>query len=68
MKKMKTSKNVRFNDEVTIIPEPPELYIELLESRKSDFLQRQADKLRYERLLKPVLESKIKRIKYYNKI
>jgi hypothetical protein len=60
---MKTLKHVTFHDKVEIILEPPELALELQESRKSDFLQRQADHMRYEKLLKPVLENKIKQWK-----
>jgi hypothetical protein len=62
---MKKVKNVKFHDKVEIILEPPELSLELQESRKSNFFQRQADHIRYEKLLKPVLENKIKQWKLY---
>jgi hypothetical protein len=51
-------KKVRFNDNVTIIQEPPELSDDLRNSRKSDFYQRQADKFRYELMLQPIFNNK----------
>jgi hypothetical protein len=47
-------KKVRFNDNVAVILEPPELSDDLRNSRKSDYLQRQADKIRYESMLQPI--------------
>ena len=55
-------KMVRFSDESQIINEPEELIEYLAMARKSDFLKRQMDKERMERLLGPVL-SKVHREK-----
>ena len=55
-------KLVRFSDESQIINEPEELIEYLAMARKSDFLKRQINKERMERLLGPVL-SKVHREK-----
>jgi hypothetical protein len=65
-------KKVSFNEILQVIYEPPELIQELHLSRKSDYLQRRADKFRYEKLLAPVLNALhrkkilLLRNKYYN--
>jgi hypothetical protein len=48
------TKKVRFNDNVIVIHEPPELSDDLRKSRKSDYLHRQADRARYELMLQPI--------------
>jgi hypothetical protein len=48
-------KHVVFNPHVTIIVE--EYSSALHEARKSDYAQRQADKIRYHNLLTPILSS-----------
>jgi hypothetical protein len=49
-------KHVVFNPDLTIIVEE-EYSLALHEARKSDYAQRQADKIRYHNLLTPILSS-----------
>jgi hypothetical protein len=49
-------KNVRFNDVITVIEEPPELVEDLYRSRKSDWAQKKLDKIRMEQLITPILD------------
>jgi hypothetical protein len=48
-------KCVTFSDKLIFIEEPTEYQKELRESRRSTFFQNQLDKLRYEKLLTPIL-------------
>jgi hypothetical protein len=52
-----SKKKVSFNDIPLIIYEPPELAEELHQSRKSEYLKKKADLLRYEKLLTPIFNS-----------
>jgi hypothetical protein len=58
-------KQVKFNDEITIFSHPEELETLLQEYRRAgmyDLLRRQADKLRFENLLRPILQKKLETI------
>ena len=58
-------KQVKFNDEITIFSHPEELETSLQEYRRAgmyDLLRRQADKLRFENLLRPILQKKLETI------
>jgi hypothetical protein len=66
MLQRKMKKNVCFNDVITVIEEPLELAEDLYKSRKSNWTQKQLDKIRMERLLVPILD-KNHRKKIYNK-
>lgn len=58
-------KRVTFNDEITIFSHPEELETLLQEYRRAgmyDLLRRQADKLRFENLLRPILQKKLETI------
>jgi hypothetical protein len=58
-------KQVTFNDEITIFSHPEELETLLQEYRRAgmyDLLRRQADKLRFENLLRPILQKKLETI------
>jgi len=58
-------KQVKFNDEITIFSHPEELESLLQEYRRAgmyDLLRRQADKLRFENLLRPILQKKLETI------
>jgi len=52
---MTNKKTVRFDENVHIYWEPVHLSEDLHLSRKSSYLQHQADKLRFEKLLSPIL-------------
>jgi hypothetical protein len=52
---MTNKKTVRFNENVQIYWEPIHLSYDLHLSRKSLYLQHHADKLRFEKLLSPIL-------------
>ena len=58
-------KKVTFNNHPTIIYEPSHLVQDLREARKSNHLQRQADKCRMERLLAPVFETEFRKKMYH---
>jgi len=58
-------KRVTFNDEITIFSHPEELETLLQEYRRAgmyDLLRRQADNLRFENLLRPILQNKLETI------
>lgn len=58
-------KQVKFNDEITIFSHPEELETLLQEYRRAgmyDLLRRQANKLRFENLLRPILQKKLETI------
>ena len=58
---------VKFEEKIDIILEPEDLTKDLHLARKSDYIQRQADKARMERLLTPILD-KTHRRDIYEKI
>ena len=51
-------KRVKFAEQTLIIFEDPNLSQALREARQNDYLKRLADKIRYARLLTPILDEK----------
>ena len=51
-------KTVKFSDQTLLIFEDPNLSQALREARQSDYQKRLADKIRYSRLLTPILDDK----------
>jgi hypothetical protein len=51
-------KTVKFSDQTLFIFENPQLSQALREARQSDYQKRLADKIRYFRLLTPILDDK----------
>ena len=54
---MNNKKNVRFEDSIRAIEEPIELAEDLHIARISDWVERQLNKMRMEKLLTPILKS-----------
>jgi len=66
-KNISIKKKVHFDPILNIVEEPSELAEFLRQSRISDWVQRQADKMRMERLLNPILLPS-HRLKKYNEL